>query len=168
MNSKEIKHLIRYLYRKHGSLLLSTKQFSREINKSEHYIYLNRKKGIGPYYIREKSKGIRYRIDHIAVYILYGGNGSNTIEQKEIKKLFKLMLYANYNCQVLTRGETAKVLGRSSTWLDKLKIKKEGPAYRKNTDSHNGEVRYHFESLIDYVLALTVTKTISHQVKEVS
>jgi len=164
MNLKEIKYLIRYLYQKHGSLLLSTKEVAREINKSEHWLYLSRKSSIGPSYIKEKTKGVRYRIDHIAAYIYYGNNGYMTMQEEEIKNFFIDMLYADYKCQVLTRVEASKTLGRSTSWLSELN---EGPAYRKNTDSHNGEVRYHFESLIDYVLDLTVTKTVSNHSKEI-
>ena len=157
MNSKEIKHLTQYLYQKNGSFLLSTKQTAIEIKKCEHWLYLSRKSGTGPSYIKEKTKGVRYRIDHIAAYIHYGNNGYITIQEEEIKNFFKDMIYADYKRPVLTRLEASKALGRSPGWLDKLK---EGPTYRKNTDSANGDVRYPLHSLIDYVLDLTVTKTV--------
>ncbi len=76
------------------------------------------------------------------------------------KKMITEMLFRKYGSLELSRGETATVLGISTSTLDRLLKDGTGPKWSKKGNQRNGRVVYAIDHIADYM----VTQVIHHTV----
>lgn len=68
------------------------------------------------------------------------------------KKMITEMLFNKYGALELSRGETATVLGISTSTLDRLLKEGKGPKWSKKGNKHNSRVVYAIDHIADYLV----------------
>jgi len=145
-NIDEREHYIIDLFERTGCFLLSTTKLAQEIPRGKDWLYEMRDQCFGPKFYKEVSSRngqIRYRIDHIADYFVGTDENANT------RELLRKLLLNKHERTILSRKEVARILGSSTSWLDK-----------KSSLGKNSVGTYTISSVLDYVLNLNFTKTI--------
>lgn len=75
------------------------------------------------------------------------------MNEREKRKVELIKLYFNkYETIILSRKQAAKVLNISESTLDRLKTNGNGPSFRKDDSSKNGNVTYMLDAVIDFIL----------------
>lgn len=70
------------------------------------------------------------------------------------KELLEL-LFTKYDSLTLTREQCAKIIGCSTSKLDRLKEEGVGPQYIKKKEK-NGTVQYPIDAVVDYIVSQQV------------
>ncbi len=76
------------------------------------------------------------------------------------KKMITEMLFGKYNALELSRGETATVLGISTSTLDRLLKKGKGPKWSKKGTAHNARIVYAIDHIADYMVRQVTNITV--------
>jgi len=79
---------------------------------------------------------------------------------KNRKKMITDMLFNKYGSLDLSRGETATVLGISSSTLDRLKKEGTGPVWSKKGNTHNARVVYAIDHIANYMVQQVTNHTV--------
>jgi hypothetical protein len=85
--------------------------------------------------------------------------------KKITKGQLLVLLHTRYGSMSVRRKEAAEILGYSTSTLDRRRANGEGPIYRKDIRSANGEVTYLLTDLIDYLYDHDMQITISQSTR---
>lgn len=77
---------------------------------------------------------------------------------EERKQMLMDVLFKRYGSLRLGRESTGKVLGISSSSLDRLKAKGLGPKWSKDGQFINGKVTYAIDDIVDYIIEQNIYK----------
>ena len=75
------------------------------------------------------------------------------------KQMLTDILFNEYRSLTLSREATAKILGISTSSLDRLKDEGLGPKWTKDERSNNGKVTYAIDHIVDHIIEQDTYRT---------